>query len=489
MSNIQTLPFSYPQQATLVHFGEIDQAERARNDFGDLEGLAESIRRIGLIHPPTVTRDAEGKIILIGGGRRIAAIRLLGSEEIPVVFREELPAWQIAEMEAEENFNRKNMTWQEKALLIARTHELKVLAGIADDDSWTMKRTGELFDLSAASVSHCTQIREYLINGDEAICAAVSIKAAYDILLKRREDEAVALAAQMTHSPTAVLGNFKPLGDLNSLLDAPAGDSPFDSKSLDDLLGPAPQADTILDQANFELSKMLLHGDCLEIMPQLNAGSVDHIFTDPPYGIDMDNLERIKNLETVVDTHDRDQNIAMMEPFMEQAYRLLRENGYMCMWYDMDHHERLHTIAKKLGFTAQRWPVVWHKLHPCLNNAPKKNFTKNVEFCMILRKGKASLVEPATTCVIAADGSVDRKLYDNPFAKPAAVWRFVMEKVAFKGQTVWDSYLGQGSMALAAIDLGLTPMGCEIDKNHFNRAMTNVKGKLKQITGDRATFS
>jgi len=28
----------------------------------------------------------------------------------------------------------------------------------------------------------------------------------------------------------------------------------------------------------------LFHGDCLEIMPQLEAGSIDAIICDPPYG-------------------------------------------------------------------------------------------------------------------------------------------------------------------------------------------------------------
>ncbi len=28
----------------------------------------------------------------------------------------------------------------------------------------------------------------------------------------------------------------------------------------------------------------LIHGDCLEVLPTLEAGSVDLVFTDPPYG-------------------------------------------------------------------------------------------------------------------------------------------------------------------------------------------------------------
>jgi len=32
----------------------------------------------------------------------------------------------------------------------------------------------------------------------------------------------------------------------------------------------------------------LYHGDCLDILPTLEAGSVDAVVTDPPYGIGFD---------------------------------------------------------------------------------------------------------------------------------------------------------------------------------------------------------
>lgn len=483
--------FQYPSNSVLVHYAEIDQTDRARIDFGNLEELASSIKLRGLIHPPTVSISHEtNKVTLIAGGRRIAAMRMLGVEYIPTVEREKLHDHEIAELEAEENFQRLGMKWQEKVILIARTHELKTKAGV-DCESWTIAQTGNLFGLSAASVSHCRQIRQFLIDGDEAILAASSIKAAYEILLKRREDEAVALSAAMTIQPGKVLGQFKPLTNFDALLDGPINSDPSQSANLDainDLLGPSPSAGTILDQIEFDISSMFFQGDCLEIMPQLSAGSIDHIVTDIPYGIEMTNLESIKNLDTVVDTHDVEQNVSMMKPFLENSFRLLKDSGFCVFWYDLDHHEKLHQWAKEVGFTAQRWPLVWHKLHPCRNNAATKNFTKNVEFAMVLRKGKVGLIEPQVSSLVPADGSIERKLYDNPFAKPSAVWRFIYSAIAFKGQVVWDPFLGQASSARAALDLGLTPMGCEIDTNHFNRAIVNIKQKLSETTNGKATF-
>jgi ParB family chromosome partitioning protein len=58
----------------------IEVGERVRQDLGDIEGLAESIGDIGLLHPITITD--EGK--LLAGQRRLEAARRLGWDTVPV---------------------------------------------------------------------------------------------------------------------------------------------------------------------------------------------------------------------------------------------------------------------------------------------------------------------------------------------------------------------------------------------------------------------
>ena len=51
-----------------------------RQDLGDIQGLAESIRQFGLLRPVLITADGR----LIAGRRRLEACKLLGWETIPV---------------------------------------------------------------------------------------------------------------------------------------------------------------------------------------------------------------------------------------------------------------------------------------------------------------------------------------------------------------------------------------------------------------------
>ena len=68
------------QTATCRPISSIRIGERQRRDMGDIDGLAESIEDIGLLHPITV--DEQGR--LLAGVRRLAACKRLGWKDIPV---------------------------------------------------------------------------------------------------------------------------------------------------------------------------------------------------------------------------------------------------------------------------------------------------------------------------------------------------------------------------------------------------------------------
>ena len=93
-----------------VPLDDIVIADRHRKDLGDIEDLAESIRRVGLLHPVVLTADGQ----LIAGERRMAAARRLGWSEIPVtVARSVTDASTFLTAERDENTCRKDMTFSE----------------------------------------------------------------------------------------------------------------------------------------------------------------------------------------------------------------------------------------------------------------------------------------------------------------------------------------------------------------------------------------
>ncbi|MDX2181574.1 MAG: MT-A70 family methyltransferase [Bryobacteraceae bacterium] len=82
--------------------GSITVGERHRRDLGDVKSLAQSIEDVGLLHPVVITPDGT----LIAGQRRLAALRHLGLEDVPVTI---IDLEEVVLGEQHENLVRKDL--------------------------------------------------------------------------------------------------------------------------------------------------------------------------------------------------------------------------------------------------------------------------------------------------------------------------------------------------------------------------------------------
>jgi N6-adenosine-specific RNA methylase IME4 len=94
--------------ASAVAIDRIIIGERHRKDFGDIDGLAENIEEIGLLHPVVIRPDGR----LVAGARRIVALKKLGRTTIPVTI---IDLDKVVRGEYAENTFRKNLTLSEAA--------------------------------------------------------------------------------------------------------------------------------------------------------------------------------------------------------------------------------------------------------------------------------------------------------------------------------------------------------------------------------------
>lgn len=95
--------------------------KRVRVDLGDIDALAESLRRYGQISPILIDK----KNRLIAGRRRLEAARRLGWRTLNATVvdaREELAR---LELEVEENIQRRDFTAEEKHLAFERLRKLR----------------------------------------------------------------------------------------------------------------------------------------------------------------------------------------------------------------------------------------------------------------------------------------------------------------------------------------------------------------------------
>ena len=80
-------------------------------------------------------------------------------------------------------------------------------------------------------------------------------------------------------------------------------------------------------------------------------------------------------------------------------------------------------------------------------------------------------------------------LYNNPFAKPADAWNFILSAIAIPGQTILDPFGGEMSCPRACLNNGLHFVAIELKEHHMNNGVNMIREQLTEITNDNIKFT
>ena len=472
-------------QRLKLPLASISIINRQRQELGDIDDLAESMRHYGLIQPIIVSQDHR----LIAGERRFRAAEKLGWQEIDIVYRETLTEDELHELELIENTKRLDMSWQERCLNIATIHRLKVQRNALEGESWGYRETGELLGMFLGNINNCLVVaKELRQNKESPMWHCETLTDALRIILGRKEDLANAILAQkakeLANRAALEAVEATAIATIDSSEDLLAEER---RRYYNNPLNPSGSFETYWSekvrladesQRTIYLSNRLFCGDACTFMSD-RSGEFDHIITDAPYAIDMDMLDQenlgMADIDSVADEHDVESNKALFLRFFPAAYAAMKPSGFLITWCDQMLWAFLYNAAIAAGFSVQRWPITWVKSHTCMNSAASFNFTKTTEIAMVCRKGTAVLAQPTTTSHIVASHDDFKKAIGHPFVKPFRVWEFLLDATTHPGQTILDPFAGRGSSIISFIRKERNFLAAEINVTHFNALMENVK--------------
>jgi site-specific DNA-methyltransferase (adenine-specific) len=93
-------------------------------------------------------------------------------------------------------------------------------------------------------------------------------------------------------------------------------------------------------------------GDCLEVLPQVPAASVDLAFADPPFNIGYD-------YDVYNDRQGRAEYLAWTERWLAAVRRVLRPTGSLYVAIGDEYAAEVKVRLDALGLTLRNW-IVWH---------------------------------------------------------------------------------------------------------------------------------
>ena len=243
----------------------------------------------------------------------------------------------------------------------------------------------------------------------------------------------------------------------------------------------------------------IIVGDCIEELSRLPEGSVDLVFADPPYNLQLaGELYRPNNsrVDAVDDDWDKFSSFAAYDAFtrdwLAACRRVLKPNG--SLWVIGSYHNifRVGTILQDLGFWVLN-DVIWRKTNPMPNfrgrrftnahetmiwasTGPKARYTFNYESMKALNED----LQMRSDWLLPICSGSERLKQDgrktHPTQKPEALLQRVILASSHVGDVVLDPFMGSGTTAVAAKRLGRNFVGIEREETYAEAARERLKG-------------
>ena len=262
----------------------------------------------------------------------------------------------------------------------------------------------------------------------------------------------------------------------------------------------------------------IIKGDCVAALERLPEHSVDCIFADPPYNLQLDGeLTRPdqSKVDAVDDAWDKFSDFAAYDAFTRAwllaARRVLKPSG--TIWVIGSYHNifRVGTVLQDLGFWVLN-DIVWRKTNPMPNfrgrrftNAHEtmiwasrsqdaRGYTFNYDALKMANdevQMRSDWLFPICTGGERLKDGEGAKLH--PTQKPEALLHRVLMSSTKPGDIVLDPFFGSGTTGAVAKRLGRHFVGIEREPDYIKAATARIdaveridKPVLAVTTGKRA---
>jgi adenine-specific DNA-methyltransferase len=208
----------------------------------------------------------------------------------------------------------------------------------------------------------------------------------------------------------------------------------------------------------------IINGDCRHILPQLDAGSVDFVLTDPPY------LVRYKDRSGR--TIQNDSAPGILDAFTD-VYRILKPNSLCVSFYGWNRVDAFFGAWKAAGFTPVGH-IVFSKSY-----ASAQRFVRyQHESAYILAKGRPEMPAAPISDVLPWHYSGNRS---HPTEKSVDTLKPIIEVFSKPGDVVLDPFAGSGSSLVASALLRRQYIGVELEPKYCDLARRRLAGVARYL--------
>lgn len=432
-----------PGVLKVIDLDAIKIHERYREEFGDLEDLAASIREKGIIQPISVASDMR----LLAGERRVRAAKLAGLTKIPALVRKVGDEMDSREIELMENIHRKDFTWAEKCKAIRDIDRLYKEKNLG----WSGRKTAELLSRGIGSVSRYLQLANAMDVIPE-LGEQATADDALKVLKKMEEHQIVGELRRRQQFPEEGKGLERGIREMLKIADA-----------------------------NYRV------GDTFKGLAELRTeGVVGLIECDPPYGIDLKQMKRSKD-SVASNIHgyneiEQANYPAFLIKLAGELFRVAGKHCWLVFWYGPTWHHEVHSALLKAGWQVDDIPCIWTKRQG-QTMQPSTYLARGYEPFFMARKGEPIIAKPGRLNVFEHAGAAGQGKI-HPTERPLPLMEDILETLAHPRAVVLVPFLGSGNTLRAAYKSGMNGFGWDISDEYKDKFMLAVEQDSRHLNDE-----
>jgi len=212
-------------------------------------------------------------------------------------------------------------------------------------------------------------------------------------------------------------------------------------------------------------------GDCLEILPTLEAGSVDAVVTDPPYGINessVKNSTRSKMVSVKNSTRSKMVSVKNYGDYFWDKERAKPEAIKEILRCSKEQIIFGGIYYSDLLLPSSSW-IVWDKLN-----------SGDFADCELAWTSHKRAVRKFAYMWNGCFKQHPEERF-HPTQKPLALMKWVVENYSPINGIISDPFMGSGTTGVACVQTGRKFIGIEIEPKYFEIAVKRIQQAQLQI--------
>jgi modification methylase len=247
------------------------------------------------------------------------------------------------------------------------------------------------------------------------------------------------------------------------------------------------------------IANNIILGDCLDKLSEIKDNTIDLIFADPPYNLQLNKtlyrpdsslVKGLQNVEWDKFSSFEEYDIFTLK-WLKECKRVLKPAG--CLWVIGSYHNifRLGYAIQNLDFWILN-DIVWRKNNPMPNFkgtrftnahelliwATKEKTTKNTFNYSSMKIFNDDKQMQSIWDIAVCKGEErlkNNKITAHPTQKPIELLIRILLSSTNKGDTVLDPFLGSGTTGVVAKMLGCNFIGIEKNEEYYNLAKERIE--------------